>query len=167
VTDEPTTPKAEWWWGTILAGAREHETTATIYQRIQSQAASAGYGLPSDIFQQVNRMRSLASGLAYASESLEAAPDDYAITSGMIGQQIYARSGADLQALAARYHVRFELTTMTALGPQTDWRTLDYGGDLPLSVGELRDDVEAYAQGLSDAYGDEYGSVGSIEIGAY
>jgi hypothetical protein len=168
VADEPTTTaKAEFWWGAVLASAREHETTAELWQRINDQAASQGVSLPSDIFSQVNRMRGLASGLAYSSELLGRSGNSDAITSGVIGEQIYKRSEADLSELATRYHVRFELTTYSSLGESTDWRTLDYGGSLPGTVGELRDDVEAYAQGLSDSYGAEFGNVGTIEIGAY
>jgi hypothetical protein len=165
--DQPTIAKPEAWWGVIQGAAREHLTTAETWDRINAYSQSEGLAIPSDMFQQVNRMRGLASGLTYGSERLMAADPTDAITERMIGQQVYARSGEDMTAISALYHVRFEMTTMTALGPQTGWYTMDYGNQLPSTIDELQADLEDYGQGLSDSYGQEYGSIGAIEIGAW
>lgn len=159
--------KPEAFWPFIQEAAREHLTTSELWSGLNQYAQDNGLTMPANMWDEVNRMRGLASGLAYASENLaEAAPSD-AITSEMVGQQIYARSAQDMQAVSALYHVRFQMVTMTAQGPQSGWYTMDYGNQLPATVDELMSDLEDYGQGLSDSYGQEYGSIGAVEIGAY
>ena len=166
--DEPRpTVKAEYFFGAIQAGAREHETTAQIWDRIRSLAEQEQISIPGDMFSQVNHMRSVASGLTNASEAFGAAPDNAALEGSMIGTQLYQRSSADLLEIAAKYHVRFQMTTVSALGSSTGWYTFDYGGTLPSTKGELLADVEAYGQGLTEGYSVEFDSIGDIEIGAY
>lgn len=165
--DERTTAKPAFFWGTIQAGAREHESTAQIWDRIRTAATENNLALPADMFSEVNRMRALASGLAYAGESLAKLSDGDVITSNQIGQQLYQRSSADLREIAALYHVRFEMTTISALGPTTSWYTFDASDTLPATKGELIDDLSAYGQSLTDGYGVEFGGIGAVEIGAW
>lgn len=167
MTDElrPAAPEA--WFGVIQAGARGHETTAQIWDRIRGYAADNNYSIPSDMFSQVNRMRGIASDLAYSSERLMAADRGDVIGPEFVGQQIYQRGAAELNDIAAMYHIRFELVTNTAGVESTDWRNFEYPGSLPASVGDLYDEIESYGQGLSDAYGTEFVGIGNIEIGAF
>lgn len=166
MADDPTRAKAEAWWGSILASAREKATTAEVWDAIRSYASDAGVALPSDIFQRVNDMRSLAVGLRTSSESLMRASTDQAITNREIGQQLYARSPFD-QAAAPLYHVRFEMTTQVGGQQETGWYTLEYSGQLPATVGDLFADLGDYADGLAGSYGQALVATGRVEIGAW
>lgn len=163
--DRPTA-KATAFWGPIQGAARERASTAEIWQAIRDYAASSGTALPSNMFAEVNRMRSLATGLRVSSERLARAKDSDAITSSMIGRQVYGRNDIE-RSLAPAYHVRFELTTHTADGPSTGWYTLEYGGSLPSTVGQLMAEVGYYAEGLADSYGTAFGGLGDIEVGEF
>lgn len=158
--------KAEAFWGSIMASARQRATTAQVWEAIRSRADELGVRYPSGILADVNRLRSLASGLAETSRRLERARDDQALTGRMIGQQVYARD-LSAQATVPAFHVRFQLPVTTPEGTRQDWYTLEYGGPLPATVGDLRADLEAYAESLGEDYGVSIGAIGAIEIGAF
>lgn len=166
MADEPRAAKPEAWWGTILAAARERATTAQVWQAIRTQAEQQGLRVPSNLFAEVNRMRGLASGLQRSSRNLDRASSADAITSSMIGAQVYARSPLERE-LAPLYHVRFQMTTSAGGQTQRDWYTLEYSGQLPTTVGQMMDDVLDYALGLSGGYGVEFRELGSVEIGEW
>jgi hypothetical protein len=163
--DKPQVKPAAWW-GTILAAAREKATTAQVWGAIRDYADQAGLAIPSNLFAEVNRMRSMASGLRVSSERLDRARPSDAITASMIGSQVYQRSPTE-RTLAPLYHVRFEMVSSQAGTTSRDWYTLEYSGALPGTVGSLMDDVLDYALGLSAGYGVEFREVGSIEVGEW
>lgn len=154
------------WWGTILAAARERATTAQVWQAIRDYSDQAGLAIPSNLFAEVNRMRSLASGLRVSSERLGRARPTDSITRAMIGSQVYQRSPTERE-LAPLYHVRFEMLSSAGGVTSRDWYTLEYSGQLPSTVGKLTDDVLDYALGLSAGYGVEFHEIGSIELGEW
>lgn len=158
--------KPEAFWGSILASARQHATTAQVWEAIRGRADELGVRYPSTILADVNRLRSIASGLAASADRLARARDDQAITGRMIGQQVYSR-GLAAQATTPSYHVRFQLPVTTPEGTRTDWYTLEYNGPLPATVGDLRSDLAVYADSLGEDYGVSIGEVGAIEIGAF
>lgn len=158
--------KPEAFWGSILLSARLHATTAEVWQAIKQYGEQAGVALPPDMFAQVNRMRGLATTLRNSGERLATASPSDALTSRMIGQQVYARNAIE-RSLAPAYHVRFELTTTTDQGSSTGWYTLEYEGNLPATVGELRYEVAQYAESLSGTYGTAVGELGTIELGEF
>lgn len=153
-------------WGTILRSARERATTAQIWESIRAQYPADQFQLPADPLGTVNRLRSIATGLAESSRRLGRAGDDQAITGRMIGQQVYARDTA-ARATTPSYHVRFQLPVTTPEGTRTDWYTMEYNGPLPATVGDLRADLGLYSESLGEDYGVSIGEVGAIEIGAY
>jgi hypothetical protein len=159
-------PRAAAFWGPIQLAARIGATTAETWAAIRAHAASSGAELPPGMFTAVNTMRSLATGLRRGSEAIERAGPGDAITSRMIGQQLYARSTLE-RSLAPAYHVRFELTTTSAEGVNTGWYTLEYPGSLPATVGDLIAEVSEYAGGLADSYGIHVGELGAIEVGEF
>lgn len=163
---EPAQAKATAFWGSILLAARVHATTAEVWQAIREAAVGNNVALPADMFSQVNRMRSLATGLRNSGEALARANPDDAITGSMIGTQLYARS-ALAHSLDPAYHVRFEMTTTTTEGSVTGWYNLEYQGGLPATVGDLLAEIDAYANGLADSYGAARGDIGQVEIGAF
>jgi hypothetical protein len=162
----PPQAKATAFWGSILLAARVHATTAEVWQAIREASASSGVALPGDMFAQVNRMRSLATTLRNSGEAIAGAAGSDALTSSMIGTQLYARSALE-RSLSPAYHVRFELSTTTDAGSSTGWYTLEYSGSLPATVGELQQQVLDYANGLADSYGSAVGDLGTLEIGAF
>jgi uncharacterized protein YgfB (UPF0149 family) len=167
MADGPTRARAGAFWGSILAGARAGATTAQLWQAIRDEATREGVALPSDVFQQVNRMRHLATGLRRSSDHLGRAGPADAITAADIGQQVYAR-GPLQQQLAPRFHIRFELTTRVAGVEETGWYNMLYDGPLEgTTVAELMDELDAFAEGLSESYTREYVARGRVEIGAY
>lgn len=163
--DRPTA-KPTAFWGPIQGAVRAKASTAEIWQTLRDYASRSGTELPPGMFAEVNRMRSLAAGLRVSSERLGRAREGDAITGSLVGRQIYGRSDME-RSLAPAYHVRFELTTQTADGPQTGWYTLEYGGSLPSTVGQLMAEVGFYAESLADSYGTAFGELGSIELGEF
>lgn len=164
--DGPTIARPEAFWGSILASARQRATTAEVWNAIHAAAESSGLAIPSDMFSQVNRMRSLAVGLRRASDTLGGAASTDALTGDMIGRQIYARSGPE-QSLAPLFHVRFEMKAIAEGVESTGWYTLQYSGSLPDTVGELEDDIDLYASNLAEGYGVSLVGTGAVEIGAW
>lgn len=158
--------KASAFWGSILLAARVHATTGEVWQAIRDYASSSGTTLPPGMFSEVNRMRTLATSLRSSGERLATANESDALTSRMIGTQLYARNAIE-RNLAPAYHVRFEVTTQTSSGPITNWHTLEYSGQLPLTVGDLRYEVGTYAESLMDSYGETMIDVGAVEIGEF
>lgn len=164
--DERTVAQPTAFWGTIERAVRERATTAEVWQAIRDYSAASGLATPPNLFQEVNRLRSLSAANRNAGEALtRAAPSD-ALTGSMLGSAIYARGGNE-QALAPLYHVRFELTAQTAAESSTSWYTLEYSGGLPATVGDLLGDVFDYGVGLADSYGSSFVSVGRVEITAF
>lgn len=158
--------KIEAFWGSIQRSARERATTAQVWEAIRSRADELGVRYPPGVLQDVNRLRSLATGMAETSRRISRADDSAPITGRLIGQQIYARSLTD-QALAPSFHVRFQVPVTTPEGTRTDWYTMEYNGPLPATVGQLRSDLETYTGSLGEDYGVSVGEIGAIEIGAF
>ena len=162
------TPKpipASAFWGTILSSARQHATTAEVWDALKSARDQLGVAFPSDIFAQVNSLRSSATGVVAASERLMAGGYGTAIDSTMIGRPIYARSLAQQEALP-QYEVRLQISVAGVEGEASRWATIYYGTDLPDTVGQLGDDMEAYASGFANDYGGELASIDSFELNA-
>ena len=164
--EQRPTVKAEAFWGTIMASARQRATTAQVWDAIRGRADELGVRYAPGILADVNRLRSLATGLAETSRRIARASDDQAITGRMIGQQVYARGLAG-QALAPGYHVRFQVPVTTPEGTRTDWYTLEYQGAFPATKGQLLADLGAYTDSLGEDYGVSIGEIGAIEIGAF
>lgn len=152
-------------WGTILASAQQHATTAQVWDALRAARDQLGVSFPSDIFSQVNALRANASRVIVASERLMAASGATAIDSSMIGRPIYARSLAQQEAMP-QYEVRLQISVQSLEGTASRWATVYYGSDLPDTVGQLGDDVEAFAAGFANDYGGELASVDSFMLNA-
>lgn len=159
-------PKPAAFWGPIQAAVRQRATTAEIWDAIRGYAADQNVPLPAGLFGEVNRMRSLAAGLRISSERLASARPDDAITSRMVGTQLYARNALE-RALGPAYHIRFELSTTGPDGPSIGWYTVEYSGGVPATVGQLMAELEQYAEGLADSYGVAVGEIGAVELGEF
>ncbi len=155
------------WWGRIQGGVSERATTAEIWDAIRSLAQQEGLSLPSDMFLQVNAMRSQAAALRNASERLGRASASTPITSDLLAPLPYGRPAVE-QSLAAKYHVRVNYTARQGSEIAQSYVTLDYsGGQLPATVGELFADAQVATAGLVDTYGGELIDLDAIQIGSY
>lgn len=158
--------RIEAFWGTIQASARSRATTAQVWEAIRARQDELGFRLPSTALADVNRLRSLATGLAETARRIGRAGDDDALTGRMIAQQVYARTET-VRGLAPSYHVRFQVPVTTPEGTRRDWYTMEYNGPLPATVGALRSDLSVYTSSLGEDYGVEVGEIEAIEIGAF
>ena len=150
----------------ITKAAGEHLTTAAVWDRIHAYTESRGLVEPPNLFLEVDRLRGLGSSLTYATERLSRAPDTAPLGADFIADQVYARSSVD-RALTPLYHIRFELTSQAGGIESTGTYTLEWPGELPATVGELRDEIAGYADDLSADYGVTPVAVGAIEVGAF
>lgn len=152
--------------GTILAAARNHATTAEIWGAIRSEADRYGVSLPTGMFGAVNTMRSLATRTIVASERLSAAGPNDAIEGGMIGQAVYSRSQVG-RALVPEWHAYVQTTSIVQGEQVQGWTFMPYTGTLPATVGELNDDALSAAVAQSEKYTGELLSVDAIELVAW
>lgn len=159
----PLRANALTYYGNILAAARAHATTAEVWDAIRSEAASRGYAFPSDIFTQVNAMRANAGATVRASEAFARAPDDAAVGPAFISTPIWARPAAAQEARPA-FHVRFEMTTVSAQGEASGWYNMQVGSLEGWSKGMLTDDLAAYGEALTEGYNVAFGGIGAIDI---
>lgn len=161
----PPASRSEVFWAKIIAASREHVGTAELWRRLNTEAERLGVSYPRGIVQDVNRMRSLASRLAYGSEALSRALPTDAITSKMLGKSLYGRGELGPGQIPA-WDVRFQVAVTNGDGTSTGWYRLRYTGTLPATVGSLMDDLDAYTEILGGEYGATVGEVSSVTIGA-
>lgn len=150
--------KPGYWFGTVLAATRLHETTADVWDRIKAKAADDGVHLPPGMFSAVSSMRATAASLVYAQEKLAASRPGDAITAGMIGLAPYARS-PDARADVSKYHVYVEWTPDSIQEGMPAYGVLSYTGSLPATVDELYDAADLLAES-QDA--EKYGAAPTV-----
>ena len=153
---DPVRPKvdASFFYGPLLSSAAQRETTAQMWARLRDFAQRSEVSFPSDIFRQVNSLRSNASSVQAASRNLDRSPGSDTITGGLIGRPIYGRPSASFDTLP-QYEARFRLTVQGPEGQAEQWVRVTYGADLPDTVGQLLDELDTFAQDLYAGYGQE------------
>lgn len=154
------------WWGVIQASVRERATTAEVWSAIRSFGQANDLRYPPGMLQEVNRMRSQASGLRNASERLAKASPSDALTSRLLAPLPYARSSIE-QDLASQFHVRVNYTARKGAETESSYITLAYSGGLPATVGELYADAQVATASTVDTYGGELIGLEGIEIGSW
>lgn len=153
------------YWGTIQRAVSERASTADLWAAVKAVAQSEGIDLRGASGADMSRMRGIAAGQRNAMESLAASPLNTAITAGMIGTDLSARS-LTAQNLTPSWIVRFEHDVTIDGQLTTFWRSSVFDGSLPPTVGQLRAQVEADAGQLADDYGVTHIGVGRIQIAA-
>jgi hypothetical protein len=167
-----TFARAAAWWGAIEAGVTARESTSSLWGRIHAYTAQQGLREPPSLFLEVNRLRSTAKGLREATRQLGLALNGDAITGSMVGQTIYAR-GATARGLVRQFHVRVQFEAVKNGEAYQDFVTLGYTGALPGTVGQLREDAYATAEGIVLSSAPHSGGAeafigtGAIEIGEW
>ena len=153
-------------WGKVMAMVSDRADTRTLWQGIRAEAAKDGLSFGPDILQAVTTMRSAAVRLRTASETIGRASPTDSITAAMKAETIYARSPQERGAMEL-WHVRFTVPVTTADGTVDRWYMMQIQGQYPQTVGELMDNLAAYAAALAGSYGAEFGDVGSVQLGVY
>lgn len=166
----PTVANPAAWFGVIRGAVNVYANTAEIWSAIRQYAATQNVtwkGGEINMLQAVNTMRSLAAGQRNAGLTLEKARGEDFIGANMIGAAIYSRPTGVREA-APNYHVSFTLThSRSGVVSQETFRLAYDYTNLPNTVGELRDDVQAYGIGLGDTYGTDVTDVTDLEIQAF
>jgi len=154
------------WWGAIQGSVSARATTAEVWSAIRAFGEANQLAYPPGMFQAVNQMRSLSTGLRQAAESLGTALNADAITGGMVGQLPYARPPTS-QDVLRQFHVRVNYEAVQNGEAMQSYITLPYTGSLPETVGQLRDDAQIVAESLIEGYGAALVSIGLIEVGEW
>jgi len=161
---EPPKNPALAYWAEIEYAAANRMPTADLWRVLNDAAASLGLDSPGVTIQQVNEVRSMASGIQAASARLARLDPSYSLSDGrVVAQAPWSRSPAERQALPM-YQVRFQHTVNGPNGEETQWRTSTLRGRLPRTLGDLLDAVGEDAENLADKYGGEHVGVGSLQL---
>lgn len=152
------------YWPQIEYAAARRMPTADLWATLRDAAAELGLDSPGVTVQQVNQVRSWATGIQAASRRLERLDPSYSISDGhLIAEAPWARSPGEREALPM-YQVRYEHTVDGPNGPETNWRVSTFRGSLPRTLGDLQDAIEEDAENLADKYGGAHVGVGSLQI---
>lgn len=156
-------PRLAMFWGVIQSAVNQRKSTAEVWQAVKSEAEKQGVSLAGVRIQDMNTLRGLAARVRNASENFMRADLDAVIDPTMVSHYINSR---DLNAIsqAPIYQVRFQHVVSEFGEEQTIWRTVRYTVDLPLTKGELLDELEAGAMQMASEYGQEHLGIGQIEI---
>lgn len=155
--------KSSPYWGVISEGARLHETTAELWDRIRAEAERTGLPIPSEGATFINAARSAFGSVTTAAENLARAPDTYAIEGRFLARAPYSPTPGGPPGVR-RFDVRVPYQAVSNGQPVSDWVTLRYTGGLPGTVGELRADASIITRGLVEGYGAALVDIGDPEI---
>jgi hypothetical protein len=151
-------------WGSIQAAVRERVGTAELWQRVNTAAQAAGYAGTVGGLREMNRLRSLATGIRTGAERLARAEPHEQITSRMLAPDINAQSIAG-RSITPVYRVRYAQTIQTLTGQLTQaWRTASFPVMLPPTKADLYAELEAGAISQAETYGEQHVAIADIEI---
>jgi len=159
----PEARKALAYWPQIELAAAERMTTADLWSTIQDAAEELGLSSPGVTLRGVSQLRSIATQIQASGRRLETLADAADLTGQHIAEAPWSRSMAEQNALGI-YQVRYQHTTLTADGPETNWRTSVFYGQLPGTVGELRDAIEEDAGQLANKYGVSHLDFSNVQV---
>lgn len=153
------------WWGVVRAAASEHLPTAELWDRIHAETQRQGWVEPPNLLRQINDIRAAATSLQYAKEHLSSLPPEATISRLDMAFLPYGRKEGQ-PVLVRQYDVRVAFTRDVAGQLRSDYLTLRYSqGQLPATVGELRDQAYQLVAAKVKGYGDAVAEFGDIEIG--
>lgn len=148
----PEARKALAYWPQIEEAAAARMTTSELWDTIREAADELGLDEPGVTLRGVSQLRSIATTIQSSGRRLERLADSADLTGNHVAEAPWSRSMAERNAQSI-YQVRYQHTTLTAEGPETNWRTSVFYGNLPGSVGELRSAIEEDAGQLANKYG--------------
>ncbi len=150
-------------WPEIRESTGEHATTAKVWQKVHDRAAELGVKIQAGSFNEMNRLRGIASRQQYAIETFRKLSADAEITSHEMAPDIISRP-ANLQSLVKEFKVQYQHITERDGKQQTIWRTDYFPMSLPSSKGDLIDILSQEGQMLTQQGGSDEGAE-SIGIG--
>lgn len=149
-----------YYWGTVERAAAEHWTTQRLWEAIHAQAAAAGPNAPVPTVQDVSRLRASAGAALRAADQLAAAPPTDAFASDYFAVAPFARPLAERNSMPV-LQARLPYTVMTDAGDVEErFLSVMYRGALPVTVGQVMDDMWAAAAGAAKDYDVELLDVG-------
>lgn len=155
--------KALAYWPQIEEAAASRMTTQDLWQNLHDAAAELGRDTPGVSILGVNELRSLATTIQASAARLERQADSFAIDARHVGEAPWSRDPAERDALSI-YQVRYQHTTVTPEGPETNWRTSIFYGQLPATAGELRAAIGEDANQLAAKYGHSHVDFGNLQV---
>lgn len=159
----PAARKALAYWPQIELAAAERMTTADLWSTIQDAAEELGLASPGVTLRGVSELRGIATTIQASGRRLERLMDSADLTGRHVAEAPWSRSLAERDALGI-YQVRYQHTTLTPEGPETNWRTSVFYGQLPGSVGELRDALAEDAAQLANKYGVDHVDLSNVQV---
>lgn len=159
----PAARKALAYWPQIEMAAAERMTTADLWSLLQDAAEEMGLESPGVTLRGVSELRGLATTIQASGRRLERLGDSAALSGQHVAEAPWSRSLAEQNALGI-YQVRYQHTTLTADGPETNWRTSVFYGELPGTVGELRAAIEEDAGQLANKYGVDHVDFSNVQV---
>lgn len=156
-----------YYWSEIKGGAYEHLTTAKLWERVKARAAEDGYRIKAGAFNEMNRLRGMASKQAYSTEAFMKANNNEEITPNMWAQDIDS-APLNVQDLSPQWRVDFQHVYERDDETKVEWRTNVIIGELPETKGELLSELEADAYELTAQGGTDEGAqtigIGNVSI---
>jgi len=150
--------------GVITRAATEHRPASELGAIVKAEAERLGHAPGFEVYSQAQTIYSQAVALRNASTRLGSSPASDAITGSLIAQLPYG-TGPSATGGPRRFDVRVAYDVTRNGEPGQDFVTLQYIGDLPLTVGELRQEAEDVAASKAGEYGSTFVGVASVQIG--
>lgn len=156
--------KALQFYGAARGAVAQRASTADFYAALQAAAVGFGQETHGLDFKTVTQLRSAAVSVRNASEAFDRAPGGSVILAEHIGVEPYARSLADRNAMPL-YQIGINLTTIDLEGNETtDYRRIQFTGQLNLTKNDLLTLVQQDAEALAQVYGVEYAGHDVLEL---
>lgn len=137
--------------------------TAELWANIRAAAEAQNVPLTGVTVQGVSQLRSLATAIQGKAGQFEGYTDSKILRRAMFAQAPWSRSLAEQSAMP-RLTVRFQHTFERNGEEVTEWRTSMFDGQLPRTVGDLRDLVEQDAINMADKYGVEHIDISDLQL---
>lgn len=159
----PAARKALAYWPQIEYAAQSRMTTADLWSTLQDAAEEMGLESPGVSIRGVSELRSLATTIQASGRRFEQAGDTASLDQHYVSEAPWSRPLNERNALGIT-QVRYQHTTLTPDGPETNWRTSVFYGELPRTAGELRAALEEDAGQLANKYGVDHVDFANVQI---
>jgi hypothetical protein len=147
----PAARKALAYWPQIEEAAHYSMTTADLWETIHAAAEDLGLASPGVTLRGVSELRSLATQIQASGRRFESLGDESSVEGRHVSDAPWSRPLAEREGLSI-FQVRYQHTTLTAEGPETNWRTSIFYGQLPGTKAELQAALEEDAGQLANKY---------------
>lgn len=151
------------YWSAIWSSAVNRTTTKVLWDGIHAIKDEYNPDAKGPTVQGVNQLRGIASGIAATGRRLESLPGTRPLSVLGIQRAPWARS-VGVQRSDPRYSIQFNHTFRVGEDTFTSWRTIQFEGRLPQTVGELRDQIDQDVESLADDYNVEHIEATDLQI---